>query len=574
MSILHIRQVKKFLETNFKDIIDIEDVKDRVDKENFFLSRSLSAFAILKLSETDERTAAQSVTDGSGDNGIDAIHYSKNNKLMYFVQSKWKHDGKGSIERGDIQKFLKGINDIIAGRFDRFNRKIQDRQDEIESALTDARVKFVLVICYSGKDPISQEVSSDINDFLEEINDISQIMTPNILRLGNIYSFVLQGIEAAPIDVDVVIHNWGVSKEPYEAFYGQVAASDIVDWWFDHYQNLFSPNIRHFLGETDVNESLLSTLTTAPQNFWYFNNGITALCSSIKRKPIGGSSRESGTFEIKNLRVVNGAQTVGSIANASALNELAIKNAKVQIRFIDLGNAPEGFDKEVTRANNTQNRIDRRDFVALDQEQERIKSELQLEGVQYAYKSGELIENIENSFSIDEATIARACGQDDVSLTVQAKREIGKLWDDIEKPPYKILFNKSVNGPDLWRTVQIVRKIEEQILLYRKNFIKKEESRNRLYTVHGNRMLEHLVLNDIDKEVFDTNILLDDHHIDEIKRKCNYYFARIIEATDDLYPDDVFYKLRYQFFCFLIFGFLTHLYMPLCYKIKAQNLIF
>lgn len=63
------------------------------------------------------------------------------------------------------------------------------------------------------------------------------------------------------------------------------------------------------------------------------------------------------------------------------------------------------------------------------------------------YKSGEASPTTSTGFDLVEATVARACIQTDVTLAVQAKREIGKLWDDIEKPPYKILFNPSVSGP-------------------------------------------------------------------------------------------------------------------------------
>src|SRR5207244_6746589 len=105
------------------------------------------------------------------------------------------------------------------------------------------------------------------------------------------------------------------------------------------------------------------------------------------------------------------------------------------------------FNSEVTRYTNTQNAIERRDFVALDPEQERIRQELHIEGVEYAYKAGMGTGAASARFDLTEATVALACANTDVGLAVQAKREISKLWEDIAKPPYKQLFNSGVPGP-------------------------------------------------------------------------------------------------------------------------------
>ena len=237
-----------------------------------------------------------------------------------------------------------------------------------------------------------------------------------------------------------------------------MSAADVARWFEQHQNKLFAPKIRMFLGSTEVNTTIVDTLLSSPRAFWCFNNGIRALCRIVKKNPIGGATRETGIFECYGLHVVNGAQRVGAIADAAMKKPDAVANACVPFRIISLEHCPSDFDKKVTRYNNTQNRIDRRDFVALDIDQERIRGELLLEGVTYIYKSGETLTPSDKGFGLEEATVARACLQPDASLAVQAKREIGKLWEEIEKAPYKTLFNPSVSGPSIWRAVQIVRK--------------------------------------------------------------------------------------------------------------------
>lgn len=491
MSAIHIRQIKAFLHSTYDGLIDISDYAGRSaeDQESGFLTRSLAAFAIQSLADIEPAVAANCVTDGYRDNGVDAIHYDTNERILYLVQSKWDHDGSGSIARGDTQKFLKGFRDLIAPHFSRFNARVQNMAGTVNTAISDARTRIFLVVTYSGQQPLSSEVKSDFDDVLREMNDPTDVVTLKTLRQLNIYNTISHGATGAAIDIDVALQGWGQTREPHKAFYGQVSATDVASWWEAHYPHIFAPNIRMFPGDTDVNLSLLTTLRSAPENFWFFNNGITALCASITKKAIGGSSRDMGVFECRDLRVVNGAQTVGSIAAAASSHPDEVAKARVPIRIISLEDCPEGFDREITRTNNTQNRIERRDFVALDQEQERLKNELHLEGITYVYKSGESVPTGAQGFDLVDATVSRACAQPDIALTMQAKREIGRLWEDIQKAPYRQLFNGGVSGLNLWKHVQILRAVDSA-LTHQQSVL---EGRARMFAIHGNRVLAHLV---------------------------------------------------------------------------------
>jgi hypothetical protein len=140
----------------------------------------------------------------------------------------------------------------------------------------------------------------------------------------------------------------------------------------------------------------------------------------------------------------------------------------------------------VTQNTNTQNAVEKRDFVALDPEQERIRQELQFEGVEYAYKTGTPSTSAARSFDLTEATIALACAHPDVAMAVLAKGAIGRLWDDIAKPPYTQLFNGGVNGPQIWEIVQTLRAVDAALQTESKQYF----GRDALVCVHGNRFIE------------------------------------------------------------------------------------
>lgn len=265
----------------------------------------------------------------------------------------------------------------------------------------------------------------------------------------------------------------------------------VAQWWKDHGRNLFARNIRNFKGSTEVNNSITATLRDQPEHFWYFNNGITILCSRVQKQVLGGASHESGVFECQGVNIVNGAQTVGVIGMIGESLTKPVEQAKVLIRLISLEQCPEGFDKSVTRATNTQNRIDNRDFAALDPNQCRLASEFVLDGRQYAYKSGDADPDEQSGCTIVDATVALACAED-ITLAVQAKREIGRLWEDIDGEPYTKLFNDSTNAVDIWKAVGIMRAVDSRL----KELAKSDQSRDNLVAIHGNRFILHRVFCD------------------------------------------------------------------------------
>lgn len=81
----------------------------------------------------------------------------------------------------------------------------------------------------------------------------------------------------------------------------------------------------------------------------------------------------------------------------------------------------------------------------------------------------------------------------DVSLAVQAKREIGKLWEDISKSPYKQLFNGGVTGPVVWESVLALRAVDSALQVEAKKY----SGRDALVCIHGNRFIQWAALKNL-----------------------------------------------------------------------------
>jgi hypothetical protein len=253
------------------------------------------------------------------------------------------------------------------------------------------------------------------------------------------------------------------------------------------------------LGDTDVNKEIEETLKKEPQNFWYFNNGITMICEDIDDSIINKEERDFGYFPCKNISIVNGAQTVGVIGKYGEKSKEKLQKVYLPIRIISLKNSYENFGEVITKTNNRQNRIENRDFVTLDKEQGRIQYECAVSDIKYNLIRAEITENNETTFDLTESTTALACASGNIQLAVQLKREIGKLWEDIKKSPYTELFNPNVSGIYVWRCVQTQRKIDKSLIELISTL---DDNRNYSIAVHGNRIISLLVFKELDLSKF------------------------------------------------------------------------
>ncbi len=501
MSTIHVNHIKNTIEQKFKGKIDISDLADKSkeEKDKAILTRGLAAYSLYVLASVGIDSATSAIVDGYNDNGIDAVLFERNQNILWLVQSKWIDKGVGEPETGDTAKFTRGIRDLVNNELDRFNAKVKAKENEIAEALDNAAVRIGIILAYTGKSNLSDHNQRILDDLLKELNDPSELVTVHIFSLREAHSALTGSIAGNPIKFDIALMNWGPCDEPYKAFYGTVAASDIAPWWIAHRARLFSDNIRNFIGMTVINESITNTLTTEPANFWYFNNGITILCNKITKKPLGGGDRAIGYFVCEGVNIVNGAQTVGCIGETFKKVPQSLGNARVLVRLISLENCPEDFSVKITKATNTQNRIEKRDFVTLDPQQDRLKTDLWLEGKVYHYiRTDEAITPDDNNYTLEESTIALACQNDDITLSVLAKRELGKLWEDITREPYTLVFNPSTTGLQLWRAVKVLRLVNTILKSKEKST---RPGRERSFYVHANRFILHLLFRMIPTEM-------------------------------------------------------------------------
>lgn len=487
---IRLRQVERALLREYEMLLNLNDVVSASEEQRskVLRTRALAAEAVRISAGVTYADAAASVTDGSGDNGIDSLYVDERNSKIFLVQSKWHSTGDGTIGIGEAHAFRQGFKDLTDESYDRFNLKIQAMSEQVGAALNDSDLVLEMIIVTTGNSQVSKEVQRVFEDLLEEMNQDGELLILTIWGLDELRAQLALETGGARVDLmGVGIENYGHVTEPYLAYYGVVDGSTLKDWHDRYGDTLFGQNIRKALGSTTVNDSLGETIVEAPEKFWYYNNGVTILCESISRRAKGASTRNYGEFDLRGASVVNGAQTVASIASALAHTpEDAPIIPKVWVRAISLEGCPPGFAADVTRATNTQNSVESRDFVSLDDEQLRLRTDFRLSlGKNYAIKRGEKEPSLDDGCSVTDAVVALACMQQDISLAVIAKSAPGRLWD-MQGRYYRQLFNPQTNAYTVWRAVLTMRQVESVLRDLR---LRAPEGRPRALIVQGNRVV-------------------------------------------------------------------------------------
>ena len=110
---------------------------------------------------------------------------------------------------------------LIDADFSRFNKKVNDRKDEILEALDDSKVKIKILFAYTGK-KLSTHNWDSINDLLKEQNDTEEVLFFTDFNIDKVYKGLETGVGVAPINEDITISNWGHIEEPFKSYYGQI----------------------------------------------------------------------------------------------------------------------------------------------------------------------------------------------------------------------------------------------------------------------------------------------------------------------------------------------------------------
>jgi hypothetical protein len=420
-------------------------------------SASLSALALHLETGLGPEECCKAIVDGFDDKGIDAVLNNPFSKKIFFVQSKLVEKGKKSIEKGEVLKLLEGVK-LVLDQDEGLLSRFQKSGINVTDALDSTDYSFILILVSTGSE-LQSKSEEPLSHFLKEQNTSEEWVFFQEYNLDTLADGITELATEAKIDIELPLEHFGEILQPTKMYYGLVEVSVLGEVHNQYGNKLFFKNIRSFLGKGDVNDDIQNSLKKNKDQFVYLNNGITILCETVTKKRGFGSKTLAGIFVCKGVRVINGAQTLGSIGSVSASGKIDLTDVKVFVRLIESGGAEDIFSQRVTVASNTQNKIEKIDFASMEKQQVRLEKEIlkHLSVTYHRMRSGSVNAS---GITMEDAGTALSCFEEDENVSTYHNREKNKLWENLEAEPYMLLFNSTTSCYKVFNTTFALVKVK------------------------------------------------------------------------------------------------------------------
>lgn len=176
-----------------------------------------------------------------------------------------------------------------------------------------------------------------------------------------------------------------------------------------HHNQLYSENIRLYLGDRAVvNKDIIQTITSnESQWFPYMNNGISMICDKME---IGTVNQKKSVLpiELTNLQIINGCQTVNALYSAKYGEDTRdkFKPSNILLKIYQVNPSHQRFKQSVIKATNNQNAVKTYSLLANDPIQIEIQKVLRKLGYLYDRKGESKLEAAEKVVSMVQAALA------------------------------------------------------------------------------------------------------------------------------------------------------------------------
>lgn len=363
------------------------DIKESIGYlvEQYYPDNYSSAFGhyFLKMKfGLNDDEAAECMTDGYDDNGIDAI-YIENNKTAHFFQFKFPADINGisnGIKEDEILKLENGFenfvdsNDVFSQLI--WNEFLEEKRKEYEKLDI---YDFKLWVVRFSNQSINDKIIKKMNNNLKRYSDTT----------GNTVEFIYALAEQCVTLYEKNVKNiWPDFKLKYKRTLGPfsdekstvnsafISLFDIYETFEGIQDKVYEGNVRYLNPNSKINEGIKNTIEFNYSNFHLLNNGITIICESCN------DNTAQSYLDIRAGTIINGAQTVGTIINTlkniNESNRQQYLNSFVFARIVSFTN-DEQLVNEMVYTLNTQNQMKNSYTISNDPIVKRVQEKINKE---------------------------------------------------------------------------------------------------------------------------------------------------------------------------------------------------
>lgn len=317
------------------------------------------AWYLRNIHNLDEVETKDCITDGAGDKQIDAIYIDNQSSTVYIIQGKF-YSGP-TVDAEPLREVTSSWIQIkdLSKLQEEANNKLRVKIAELSNAMDDDyEVVFELVTTSE----LTESAKADLETFQKELSE-NESLSANLVLVDN-EMLKVRYDEALNKNRPYIDHDFKISPKKCieieiggtRAVIAAVSLKECISIPGIKDGSLFRKNVRQSLGVNNkVNKGIASTLKKSPEDFFFFHNGITAICSKI--------TLDGSVLHVKELNVVNGCQSLSTIYSCSE----AVKKADdgyVMFRFYEISDHDKA-DK-ISTSTNSQSAVKARDLRSND----------------------------------------------------------------------------------------------------------------------------------------------------------------------------------------------------------------
>lgn len=275
--------------------------------------------------DPETESLVKAVTGGSGDGGIDGVYVNERARRVVLVQGKYG--------RSFASKYLNDFTVVADNLWELVERNGSTTEDDhqeaekwwsklngsVQKALLGAlkclEKEYELRLIYVTIANVPRRVQAKWKKQAHHTEEVFEIFDQrDVLGLFKDYCH-----HRAYVDETQLLSANGYLRTEtsgVESFLLPVRVRDLAELYKREGDKLFALQVRGFLGDNLVNRAIQHTLRYSPEEFWFYNNGVTIVCDEAVPSQRGGKWR----LNLKNPQIINGQQTVRKSAETDARN--------------------------------------------------------------------------------------------------------------------------------------------------------------------------------------------------------------------------------------------------------------
>jgi hypothetical protein len=379
-----------------------EWLKDVIDgnPSTIELGRRFAHKLITQWFEIDDSSDDIVYCDGAGDGGIDIAYLKRatDEHTWYLVQSKYSTASSRQIF-SEAQKMI----GTLEGKNQNISSSTQDLLERLNNFRAQASPNDGLIFVFATDRALNEnqkEILLNIRDYGKKL--LGSIFDVQAVSIETLYQRLQEKPLPLSVPIKIQLFHYG---ENLSIGYAQL--DDLYEFLKAYrdktgdLEPLYDKNIRRYLGlqaHRKTNQAIKKTLEEKPQNFGFYNNGITLVVKTFRQLL-------NGYFELTEPYIVNGCQTVGTIWNVlvkklesggtgsdQQLEDWKERFAKgiVVLKIVQIdSDEEEELLNDITRYTNLQNRVEEKDFIALTSNFKQWQNQMKRYGVYLELQRGD-----------------------------------------------------------------------------------------------------------------------------------------------------------------------------------------